>query len=149
MEQKKGEKQEIPEKYRDMTTEDALEAVFEVMLSRYGKTTFKIGTSRQSTKEVWRGVAGLNEDQAKKQLREMIQILLDMFDITEMTLDHANFAKLIYKAHKRESGTIALKKESSESYLVFHQGHMITLRHTDTVEHLYASIFSKGKRIND
>ena len=36
-----------------------------------------------------------------------------------------------------------LKKESTESYLAFWNGYMITMRHDDTVEHLFNEILKK------
>ena len=139
----------LPAPYQNMTPEAALDECFTVMLKKYGSTKHKLITSRQSTKEILLGVAGLNEEQAKEKLGDILSILRDMFDIAEMTLDRVHDAKLIYGAYKRQNTKeypIKLVKESVEHYLVFYQGQMVPLRSEDTVSHLYESIYSKELR---
>ena len=145
--QKTGEVLPLP--YQNMTPEQALNECFNLLLKNYGKIKHKFATSRQSTKGIMRGIAGLNEDQAKDALKDTLQTLLDMFDIAEMDLDHIHDAKLIYGIYHRQNTKeypIKLVKESVEHYLAFYQGHMVPLRSEDTVSHLYESIFSKGLR---
>ncbi|MBA7490035.1 hypothetical protein ES702_00569 [subsurface metagenome] len=92
----------LPAPYQNMTPEQALDEAFKLMLKDYGKTKHKLITSRQSTKEILRGILALSEEKAKSTLTDVLQILLDMFDIAEMTFDHIHDTKLIYGVYKRQ-----------------------------------------------
>jgi len=97
----------LPAPYQNMTPEEALDEAFKVMLKDYGKNQGRLVRSRRSAKEIIRGIAGLNEEQAKDQLKDILGILIDMFDIAEMTFDHIHSAKLLYGAYKRQQSRLS------------------------------------------